>query len=546
MIVLIGDVGNPDGHYHLGDEAMLESAVHALRERGQHEITVISSDPASTQERYGVASIGRIGFTGLTSAQRESRLEAVVGAARGELGRIDWHDSAWAVIEAIAASTGVIVTGGGNLSLLWPEHVYERVALARIATVMGRPIALSGQMLGPFLDQRTGELVGELLASAVAIGVRDGHSLEIAHRLIGERPVSLLGDDALLLGDDAAGLDADGVDAGPVVATFAPYLAGIPIDAFVAGAATTLETLRQLTGADVQFVPHAGTLGRHDDDDSVLHARVAERLGHGTLSPLLDATATATLHRSASFTLSTRYHPLVFASLAGRPMIGAPADDYTATKISGALAVIGAQQALVPAGALGGSACIAAATSVWAARDLIAAAAAARRPGLIDAHRRWWDALADSFGAAPAVVVPAAAELALVDEPTRTELTRITSVHLSAGSRTTMNNFEATERGLEVDAVRTELDEATQTIADLHDELARSTQQASELEGALAQSHRLLSELADPALQRGLSRNVDRYIPPSTIEALLDTRTFRWARRVRSAWARVRRSARRS
>lgn len=540
MIVLIGDVGTPDGRYHLGDEAMLESALLELRARGRDETTVISADPDSTRERYGVASVGRIGFAGLTLAQREERLEAVVGAARGERGSIEWDDSAWAVIETVAASTGVIVTGGGNLSLLWPEHVYERVALARIAAAMDRPLALSGQMIGPFLDQRTGELVGELLTTATAVGVRDAHSLEIAHRLIGERPVSLLADDALLLalGDPEADPASDG---GPVIATFAPYLAGIPIDAFVDGAAATLETLRQLTGSEVRFVPHAGTLARLDDGDSVLHARVAERLGHGALEPLLDASAAAALHRSASFTLSTRYHPIVFASVAGRPMIGAPADDYTATKIRGALAVIGAQQALVPAGSLGGIASLATATSLWAARDRLAAAAAERRPVLVDAHRRWWDALAESFGCGPAIVVPAAAELELIDDSTRTELTRATTVLLNAGSRTTLNEFDTEARELETAATRAELEVTERAVADLRDELARARKNTVELEGALAETHRLLSELADPALQRSLSRNVSRYIPPSTVEAMLETRTFRWARRVRNGWARVRR-----
>lgn len=536
MIVLIGDVGTPDGRYHLGDEAMLECALTELRARGHHDVTVISSDAVSTQERYGVASIARIGFANLTAAECELRLEAVVAAARGELGQIEWHDTAWTVIETIAASAGVIVTGGGNLSLLWPEHVYERVALARIATVIGRPLALSGQMLGPFLDQRTGELVSELLTTATAVSVRDPHSLEIAQRLVGERPVSLLADDAILLGDDAPSPEG-----GPVVATLAPYLAGIPIDAFVEGAAATLETMRQLTGAEVRFIPHAGTLGQRDDGDSAIHARVAERLGHGEREPLLDSLTAATLHRTASFTLSTRYHPIVFASLAGRPMIGAPVDDYTATKISGALAVIGAPQGLVPAGALGGAASTAAVASLWSARDQIAAAAAARRPILVDAHRRWWDSLSDSFGAGATVVVPPASELALIDDPTRVELSRAATIILSAGSRTVLSQFDTDAREREFERLRTHLDDAERNVTELRDDLQRERENSTELERALAESHSLLSALADPALQRGLSRNVDRYIPPSTVEALLDTRTFRWARSLRATWARVRR-----
>jgi hypothetical protein len=483
-----------------------------------------------------VEAIGRIGFDNLTTAHREKRLEDVAAAAHGELGRLDWDDEAWAVIEAVAGSTGVIITGGGNLSVLRPEHVYECVALARIAAAVARPLALSGQMLGPFLDQRAEALVSELLASAKAVGVRDSLSLEIADRLIGGGRASLLADDALFLGDPAG----DGED-GPIVATFAPFLAGIPVEAFVEGAALTLETIRQLTGSEVRFVPHVGTQGQDDDGDSHMHARIAEQLGHGSLEPLLDPAAAATLHRSACFTLSSRYHPIVFASMGGRPMIGSPTDDYNGTKIRGALGLVGLQQGLVPAGALGGTLATATATALWRARGEIRQSCDSRRPSIEAALRQWWDALAQSFGGGAIDAVHAAVEIDILGSAMAVESRRTSLVMLSAGSENLLNENRSLSQQSELSAMTRALEHSQREVSECREELSRTTTNAIELEDALKASHHLLSQVMSPLVQSSLSRNVDRYIPPSTVEGLLETRTFRWARSARRAMATVNR-----
>ncbi|MET0734616.1 MAG: hypothetical protein ABWY55_03095, partial [Microbacterium sp.] len=75
-LVMIGDVGVVDDMVHIGDEAMFEAAYDELSARGA-EITAISSAPAETAARYGVAAIDRIRFDGLDRAASEARLSAV-------------------------------------------------------------------------------------------------------------------------------------------------------------------------------------------------------------------------------------------------------------------------------------------------------------------------------------------------------------------------------------------------------------------------------------------------------------------------------------
>ena len=88
-LFVIGDVGGP-GHYHLGDEAMLEANLHMFRQLVPGiEFTVASRDPAWTSKRYGVESVA-IPFG-----------EEITGSLRN--------------------CAGLVVSGGGNLCATWPE-----------------------------------------------------------------------------------------------------------------------------------------------------------------------------------------------------------------------------------------------------------------------------------------------------------------------------------------------------------------------------------------------------------------------------------------
>ena len=197
-VVAIGDIGVVDDMIHIGDEAMFEALVTALRARGVVDVTGISANPAESAGRYGIHAIAPIGF-GPDRAANEARRSLVISAASGG-GMLAPDDPAHAVIDAVRSSDGVVIAGGGNMSSLWPHHIYERSTLGAIAAAFKVPLVVTGQTIGPQLGERDSELVGELLASARLVGLRESAS----HRL-----VSALGihahqtiDDATYLGDD--------------------------------------------------------------------------------------------------------------------------------------------------------------------------------------------------------------------------------------------------------------------------------------------------------------------------------------------------------
>ncbi|WP_438856103.1 polysaccharide pyruvyl transferase family protein [Agromyces sp. M3QZ16-3] len=343
-IVVIGDVGVVDDMMHIGDEAMTEAMITALRDRGVDAITAISAAPEDTAARYDVGAIARIGFTG-TRARMHDRLEAVRSAAGGAPTLSD-DDPAAAVVDAVADADAVVIAGGGNLATNWPSHVFERGTLGAIAERLGRPLVVSGQTLGPWLDAPDRALVAELLQSARLTGVREAASLALARELgVPTDRLAAARDDASFLGiaDPRSGSRSE-PDTGPgapepyVLVSLSLHLGGLPRDETVRGLATALDRVADRVGAPVRFHPHFGSLDPEvEAGDEMLHAAVrgAMRSPAEALQPG-DPRSAARLARGAALLVTSRYHPAVFATPAGVPVAALSADDYTAVKLRGA------------------------------------------------------------------------------------------------------------------------------------------------------------------------------------------------------------------
>ena len=106
----------------------------------------------------------------------------------------------------------------------------------------------------------------------------------------------------------------------------------------------------------------------------------------------------ARLARGAALVISSRYHPAVFAVSGGVPTIGIPVDDYTTTKLTGALGNFG-QESLVSAAQLVAGAAPAVASEVWNDREAIRARGLALAESNRTASVAWWDRVAAALGA---------------------------------------------------------------------------------------------------------------------------------------------------
>ena len=388
---------------HVGDEAMFDEMVYQLRSRGVDSITGISSNPAETRERYGIDAVAGIGFrTQKTRAEQQARMDAVVRTAAGETGLLDADDPALAVIDAIRTSDGVAVSGGGNMASTWPSHIFERATIGEIARLAGKPLVVSGQTLGPHLDDADSRLVAALLSSAALVGLREKPSHELSLAL--GVPAGLANqtvDDASFLSEQDRTTDAAADTAAPYALVSLSTHVGVENRAeFQQAVADLLDHVVENTGLDIRFYAHFASLDVAESrGDTVMHNAVIERMTSTRVATLDegDSVAAARLARGAALVISSRYHPAVFAVSGGVPTIGIPVDDYTTTKLTGALGNFG-QSALVSAQQLVAGAAPAVASGVWYDREAIRERGLAIAASNRAASAVWWDRVAAALG----------------------------------------------------------------------------------------------------------------------------------------------------
>ena len=367
-LFVVADVSGPD-QYHLGDEAMLEANLHALRQLIPGiEFTVPSGDPAWTSKRYGVESVA---FPRVPHGQTaEGWLRKMADAADAGRRWTDWLGGE--ITESLRNSTGVLISGGGNLCATWPDKILERAAIVEYAREAGIPAAMSCQTIGPALTPDQRRLLGTSLRGLGWLGVREDSSAALASALgVSAGRIHKQFDDAFFLGAQAV----EDERAAALREERRPWIV-VTLDASFGAAereqslsmlASQLDSLADCLGAALVFAPHVG--GRetsHGHCDAAAGEALAKRLRSKLL--LLDLwqpREVRWLAGKAAMVISTRYHGLVFATAAGVAPLGIYTDDYTRSKLRGALAHAGMESWCVPLAEADRGALLALAMELW-------------------------------------------------------------------------------------------------------------------------------------------------------------------------------------
>jgi polysaccharide pyruvyl transferase WcaK-like protein len=347
-LVVAADVDGP-GHYHLGDEAMLEANLGTFRQLVPHiQFTVPSNDPGWTSTRYGVESLrrpclrpGRDGMTQPLPALSPDPAERSRMCAA-------WLGDELA--QRVRGSDGLVISGGGNLCETWPGQIWERVALLEVARAAGRPAVVLGQTLGPTLSADQRQWLAVSLPSCAWVGVRDESSAALALSL-GVPPdrLHLQLDDAFFLEAEAVTDDRvaaiDGSRKPMILVTLDASFGSLERARTVDLIAGQLDALVESLQGILVFAPHVGGT---DVPDALADDTAARALQARLQSPVivLDAWQPREMRwlvGEAALVVSTRYHPLVFATAAGTAALGIYTDAYTRTKLRGALTPAGLQ-----------------------------------------------------------------------------------------------------------------------------------------------------------------------------------------------------------
>jgi polysaccharide pyruvyl transferase WcaK-like protein len=352
-LCIIGDVAG-EADYHLGDEAMLEANLARFTDLlPKIRFTVFSRDPDWTSVRYGVDAV------------RTPRFPPGVTAGH---------------VRALRASDGLVISGGGNLSSTWPEKVRERAALIDVAAQLQRPVVVVGQTLGPVLTGDDAALLAGALRVAAWVGVRDDESVLLARRLgVAAHRVHRQLDDAFFMAAEAVADERFEVlrrESRPLVLVTLDGSFGTAARRPVLHAmAAQLDALADLLGAALVFVPHVGggAVEAAHSDEVAGRALAACLRSPLHLIGLWQPREARWLTERAALVISTRYHPVVFATAACIPALAIHQDDYTRIKLRGALAGAGLQGWCLGIADAERGALLPLAAELWHQREAVAA-----------------------------------------------------------------------------------------------------------------------------------------------------------------------------
>lgn len=352
--LVLGDIGR-HALYHVGDEAMACAAVDALQARGATEITLVGTDAEAATELYGLPALDRIGISPAWSTEERDDV-----LARARSGHIDPGTPLAELDAAVAATDAVLISGGGNMNTHYAHHIDERAVLTRLARRHETPLVVAAQTIGPHLRVRDRKLVAEIIDYATAFAVRDDSSYHLALQLGADaEKLHRISDDAVLLTpastdrETATELaETTGAGTGYVAASFTstPGNSGLDRHEYLDLVAATLDRIATDLDTHVLLVPHlASHFGPAAKFDELSDASIAERCATGRIHalPAMTARVAVALTAGAALTVSTRYHPLVFAPAHGVPAIGISLSQYSTVRMRGALEPAGLEEFLL-------------------------------------------------------------------------------------------------------------------------------------------------------------------------------------------------------
>lgn len=326
-ILVVGDLAGSVA-YHAGDEAMAEADIELLRVVfPEVKIIVTSSDPVWSARALACDAVRSGSFNACqTEEERVTLLKK----------------SADDFLSIVANVDAVVIAGGGNMTSTWPQHLYERALFVSSAAKLLKPVLILGQTLGPKLRPNHTAILRDMLRNASLVGVREAMSAAIAVSLgIEDRRILRQADDALFLSPKAPLQFPIGFDPASrwLAVTVHPFakLGSPELSRFAA------ELVRGVADQKIGllFVPHARAGEGVDSISDVDIAAELARLTGGWALPCPSAREAVWAAQHAYAVISTRYHPLVFASSGGVPFLSLPSDAYTATKCLGAQAHVG-------------------------------------------------------------------------------------------------------------------------------------------------------------------------------------------------------------
>jgi coenzyme F420 hydrogenase subunit beta len=156
-VIMIGGYGWKD----IGDEAMPHAVRANLRRylKENLDLVMLSPNPEATIAYHNEKSVSDFTHIGLrayaTNLQKLFTFIATIlllsGALLQKMGfRMNLWPSARKALDEIATSDAVFNVGGGNINSIIPYELYKKCTTYLVSSILGIPVYISGQTIGPF------------------------------------------------------------------------------------------------------------------------------------------------------------------------------------------------------------------------------------------------------------------------------------------------------------------------------------------------------------------------------------------------------------
>ncbi|WP_188206917.1 polysaccharide pyruvyl transferase CsaB [Alkalibacillus aidingensis] len=289
------------GFYGLGntgDEAILDTIVHELKDKQGHDLTVFSLRPEETAEKHGVKSV----YRGWRHAFREK-------------------------LRAMRQADVLVSGGGGLLQDTYPTKIIfgplpYYLLIAFLGKLMGCKVMFFAQGVGP-VNSRYGKWLMRTFANrANLITVRDQGSKDLLEKLKVRKPETIVTADIAFAypasEDDACLTNLPGEVQGQklVGVSIRPWFEEKKLYQELA---KYLDQLIEEQGYTPVFIPMEG---QHDVKAS---GWVVDQMEHGdechVLGPDFTPNQYLQMMKHCQFVIGMRLHSVIFATIAGVPMI---------------------------------------------------------------------------------------------------------------------------------------------------------------------------------------------------------------------------------
>lgn len=270
------------GFDNLGDEAILESIIMALKEADKNiEVIVLSSNPTKTEENHHVPSINR------------------------------WNMNK--IYKAIKDSDGVI-SGGGSLlqDITSSRNILYYTGIMGVANILNKPVFIYAQGVGPIHKSLNRKIVKYFLNKVQYISLRDEESFNLV-KDIGVTTISKIVPDPVM-GLDFKNISIKNKDNNYIVVSVRQWNTKHDYLREIAKACDDISK----NGIGIKLLPMHGKL---DEETSIQLASMmnskVEILSHN-----IDIENKLKYIKGAKLVIAMRLHALIFAGNVGTPMIG--------------------------------------------------------------------------------------------------------------------------------------------------------------------------------------------------------------------------------